>query len=208
MKITMANLQFDRSPDRSKTAHWQAIDIDRLLVDTDVLGTLETLAPNPGVPFVLRPGGEGGDPDEAIFAHKKPLATKWTQEWVRRFGMKIGQRQYLAAKYPLGDDSTFWVVFVHMPPKRMWGPFYDHAAYRLRVFLKTLPGPKIVVGDWNKRKGDDPARLRKTFGGRWYGSRIDNAWVHPQLVPRVKGFREIPQPNRNDNHPSLHIEIK
>lgn len=126
--------------------------------------------------------------------------------WHNR-GHKIRARRFRAVRVQPPGLPAFWFVVVHMPPKRMWGPLYVAYAFRLRKFLRSLPGEKVVFGDWNKRIEGDPARLRRTFKGRWHGSRIDGCWVSPGLVRYVAGYREQRQPERKDNHPFCFLTL-
>lgn len=123
-------------------------------------------------------------------------------------GHRIRARRFRAIKVHPTGLPEFWVVVAHMPPKRMWGPLYWAYARRLRGFVRDLGGEKVVWGDWNKRTRRDPARLRRTFGGVWYGSRIDGCWVSRGLVKHIAAYREVPQPERNDRHPFCYLTLK
>lgn len=153
----------------------------------------------------------GATSEQAIFTRLPKLRTRSVLSSRRKFGNRIRNRHFRAVRVHPEGLPAFWVVVVHMPPKRMQvrGPLYVAYSRNLRRFLRSLPGPKVVVGDWNKRVSRDPAGLRRAFGGRWYGSRIDGAWVHPALVPHVPagGWREVPQPERTDRHPFCFLTL-
>lgn len=126
-----------------------------------------------------------------------------------RFGQRIRRRHFRAVLVKPPGLPLMWVVVAHPPPLRMRGPLYWATARNLRKFLRSLgPHPKVVWGDWNWKVKRDPCRLKKSFGGRWYGTRIDGVWVAPSLVKYVRDYREVPQPQRTDKHPFCYLTLK
>lgn len=124
------------------------------------------------------------------------------------FGQRIRNRHFRAVLIHAPGLPPFWDVVAHPPPLRMRGPLYWATARRLRRFIRSLPGEKVVWADWNWKVKRDPCRLRKTFGGRWFGTRIDGCWVSPGLVKHVADYREVPQPERTDKHPFCYLTLE
>lgn len=122
-------------------------------------------------------------------------------------GYLIRRRWYAWALLAVpGLDTHVYVVSVHFPPARM--PYlYPLFARRLRRFLNNLDHPWIVGGDWNRRLGEDPARLRRRFGARWKGHRIDGFAVHPDLTTLVTTV-ERPRIRSARLHPVVVINLK
>lgn len=99
----------------------------------------------------------------------------------------------------------FYVISVHFPPARM-PLLYPLVERRLRAFLASLEGPWVVIGDWNRTRAVDPAALKRTFGARFYGTGIDLAAVHSDLVPYVAGVRSRPRAGTHV-HPVLVLTL-
>lgn len=137
------------------------------------------------------------------------LASRFMRSALRRRGYRIRTRYFRAVLlHPDDGLQPFWYVVAHMPPKRMWGPLYAAYARRLRRFVRSLPGEKAVYADWNRLVRRDPCRLRKTFGGALYGTRIDGFWISTRLALHVTDYREVPQPERTDKHPFCYLTLK
>jgi endonuclease/exonuclease/phosphatase family metal-dependent hydrolase len=157
-----------------------------------------------------RPAGEPGSeailvdksvPIESVRGHLSALST---------LGYPIGWRRTLTSTVDIPGVDLVAVLVVHMPPLRMRGALYTAYAYRLRRRLAKLNRqgiPWVVAGDFNWLLKNDPAGLRKAFGARWVGERIDGWAVHPDLVPFIRGWSTWDPPHRNDHHPYVYIRL-
>lgn len=143
--------------------------------------------------------------DLPVLAERSQIATR------KHYGQRIRQRHFRAVLIHPPGLPEMWVVVVHPPPLRMRlaSPIYWATARNLRRFLRSLgPQPKVVFGDMNMLVRRDPCRLRRTFGGRWFGTRIDGAWLSAPLLKYVAGYHEVPQPERTDKHPFCYLTLE
>ena len=184
-----------------------------------VLADLETIAADKGVRVicvqevagpVLLDGWQAFQPaggPEAILVrsgvtvlgHGSILST------LDKLGQKIRWRRFVWVDVAT-EDGSVRVVCGHMPPRRM-GVLYPIFARRLRRLLSNSPRPWLVAGDWNRRRDEDPARLKADLGATWAGSRIDLWAIHPSLKDMVAGVSEVQDPNRHDDHPVVTIRL-
>lgn len=185
--VATANLNYGRDPE-SHAADIQELDarLAKMWVVQWVLLTVETVI---------------GPAREAIWLrHVHALRKGSLLGSVDRLGFRIRLRRIRWRLLQVPEIGRVKVIVVHMPPRR-YRPLYAVYAMRLRRLLAKSGAPWVVGGDWNVQLEDDPAELRKTFGGDWFGPRIDGFHVHPALVDYVHTEHAIDRPKRNDNHP-------
>lgn len=151
---------------------------------------------------------------EAIIAHDLGVLRQGYKvaAW-RRFGARIGLRNFVWADIALPDLGTVRVVCVHFPRANMPQLLHRLYARRLRQLLRESPYPWIVGGDWNART---PQGMRRAFPGSRYcsapvvkgSSGIDGFLLHRALVDNYAGHSAQLQVNRRDGHPFLLLELE
>ena len=128
-----------------------------------------------------------------------------------RHGQKIGWRRMPWKLVAIPGVGRTMVVSVHMPPRRMHrsGLYeaYAKTLHRLLARANRKGWHWIVLGDWNKRRTEDPAHLTAAFGATWVGARIDLAAVSPSLRDHLGRVRVEHDPTRRDGHPQVLVNL-
>lgn len=212
--VAFSNLDFARS--------WRAHrkDIRRILSRCDVLGVVELrrsiwntrLRP---LARVVQPKRRGGAPgSEAVIVPRRSPLTVIRRGSIAAYddkhGQAIGWRRIVWVIVNDPVVGIFAVIVIHDPPKRMQHTRIDEETDRnLRHVIDRLQAAGfewVVIGDRNRREGDDPARLERDYDAEYVGSRIDLAACSDGLA--VAWWREELDPTRQDRHPVLFVSIK
>lgn len=147
----------------------------------------------PGGPFIA------WKKNRRVFRTGAPLASAST----RGARMRLRRFPWINVYFP--GIGIVRVISIHMPPKRYRGILYSVYAWNLRRILRNSRHPWLAGGDWNWFINEDPANLRKVFGAKWYGERIDGWAVHPDLVKHIEKFWVVLPPERKDRHRQVHL---
>lgn len=212
--VAFSNLDFARS--------WRAHrkDISRILKKCDVLGVVELRRSIwqtrlRALVRVVQPNRSGGSPgSEALIVPRKSPLTVIRRGSIAAYddkhGQAIGWRRIVWVIVNDPVVGIFVVIVIHDPPKRMQHSGIDEETDRnLRRIIDWLEAKGfewVVVGDRNRREGDDPGRLERDYDAEYVGSRIDLAATSDGLV--VMWWREELDPTRQDRHPVLFVSIK
>lgn len=213
--VAFSNLDFGRS--------WRAHrkDIRRILKRCDILGVVELRRSVwrqiglRALARVVQPKRRGGAPgSEALIVPRKSPLTVIRRGSIAAYddkhGQAIGWRRIVWALVNDPVVGIFAVIVIHDPPKRMQDSRIDEETDRnLRRIIDELEAKGfewVVVGDRNRREGDDPADLERDYDVEYVGSRIDLAAASVGLV--VAWWREELDPTRHDRHPVLFVSIK
>lgn len=107
-----------------------------------------------------------------------------------RLGQRIRLRHMPWVLVDAPGLGLVMIICVHMPPRRMHrsGLYWLYALTVRRLVRKARRNKWhcMVLGDWNKRKHEDPAGLEAAYGGCWEGGRIDHAWLSDGLKDHVR----------------------
>lgn len=189
--IASINLNFGRKP---KT---QRAEVKGLLANADVVAAQE-----------VRFGGLWSE--EVIAAPGVKVKRQgFRVATLNRLGQRIRFRRHRWKVVHVPGIGKVRVISVHMPPRRMQasGLYEGYTASLHHVIRRAKARGEmfVVVGDFNKTRKEDPARLRAEFGVSYYGALIDLFAVDPALVPHVK--RVECGPVRWDGHQIIQLSL-
>jgi hypothetical protein len=126
-----------------------------------------------------------------VTPHGKGLLTRWIT-WVD-----------FVVRDETGEEHTFRLASVHLPPKRYWA-LYPFMVANIIAFVKSSRYPVILGGDWNKlvRHANDLHALARRVGGKFYGYGIDGFLVIDKGQILVKGTKQLAE-THSDHRPVL-----